>query len=263
MSISNLSIIKRLFLLFLIFAGIYFAKEFLMPICIGSILATLFLPFCNWLERKHLSKGLSSFISLLVLLLIFGLLISLISWKIAELLNDISILKQKAIEIANNTQQYIFSHLGVSMEKQSQILQAEQPSIGNIVQTVAGSITSLFTNIVLVIAYFVFILFSRAHIKAFFIKLVEPAQQGEMEKILTRATHVSQEYLLGLSKMIFLLWVMYGIGFSVLGVKNAIFFAVLCGLLEIVPFIGNITGTTITVLYLPCMGRNIPCWWAL
>jgi predicted PurR-regulated permease PerM len=40
---------------------------------------------------------------------------------------------------------------------------------------------------------------------------------------------------------------MYAIGFSIAGVKNAFFFAVLCGLLEIVPFIGNITGTALTL----------------
>lgn len=48
--------------------------------------------------------------------------------------------------------------------------------------------------------------------------------------------------------MIVCLWIMYGIGFSIIGVENALFFAILCGLLEIVPFVGNITGTTLTVL---------------
>lgn len=69
-----------------------------------------------------------------------------------------------------------------------------------------------------------------------------------MEKIIESCTNVSQQYLVGLSKMIVCLWIMYGIGFSIIGVKNAIFFAVLCGLLEIIPFVGNITGTTLTVL---------------
>ena len=69
-----------------------------------------------------------------------------------------------------------------------------------------------------------------------------------MEQIIQSATNVSQQYLLGLSKMIVCLWIMYGIGFSIIGVKNALFFAILCGLLEIVPFVGNITGTTLTLL---------------
>ena len=49
--------------------------------------------------------------------------------------------------------------------------------------------------------------------------------------------------------MIVCLWVMYGIGFTIVGVKNAIFFAILCGILEIVPFVGNLTGNAITILF--------------
>jgi predicted PurR-regulated permease PerM len=79
-----------------------------------------------------------------------------------------------------------------------------------------------------------------------------------MEHVIYRVAHVSQQYLLGLSKMIFCLWVMYGIGFSVIGVKNALFFAILCGLLEIVPFIGNITGTIITVFVSMVQGAGLP-----
>ena len=48
--------------------------------------------------------------------------------------------------------------------------------------------------------------------------------------------------------MIVGLWIMYGIGFSIVGVKNAFFFAILCGVLEIIPFVGNLTGNAITVL---------------
>lgn len=77
-----------------------------------------------------------------------------------------------------------------------------------------------------------------------------------MEQVLDRVAHVSQQYLIGLVKMIGLLWVMYGIGFSLLGVKNALFFAILCGLLEIVPFIGNITGTSLTVVVSAVQGAS-------
>ena len=36
--------------------------------------------------------------------------------------------------------------------------------------------------------------------------------------------------------------------FLIAGVKNAFFFAILCGLLEIVPFVGNISGTALTII---------------
>jgi len=79
-----------------------------------------------------------------------------------------------------------------------------------------------------------------------------------MNEMLHSIANVSQQYLLGLSKMIVCLWIMYGIGFSLLGVKNALFFSILCGLLEIVPFIGNLTGTTLTLVITAINGGSLP-----
>ncbi len=42
---------------------------------------------------------------------------------------------------------------------------------------------------------------------------------------------------------------MYSIGFTVVGIHNAIFFAILCGILEIIPFVRQPTpGSTLTCL---------------
>jgi predicted PurR-regulated permease PerM len=49
---------------------------------------------------------------------------------------------------------------------------------------------------------------------------------------------------------------MYGIGFSIIGVENALLFAILCGLLEIIPYVGNITGTLLTVSVSAIHGAN-------
>ncbi|MDR6562354.1 MULTISPECIES: AI-2E family transporter [unclassified Arcicella] len=256
MTITNTSIIKKILLLFLVLAGMYFAKEFLIPLLIGSILATLFIPLCNYLEKKGLPKGLSAFICLLVLVLIMASLIALLGWKVAEVVKDMTEIKQKAIKWGVNAQEYIFNHLGISVEEQSKILKQEQPSLSSIMQLTLSSITALFTALVLLLAYVFFLLYYRNHIKQFFMKLASPSQQHEVGQILSKATNVSQQYLFGLSKMIACLWIMYGIGFSVLGVKNAIFFAILCGLLEIVPFVGNITGTTLTILVTALHGAS-------
>ena len=59
MKTSLSSVIKKLLVCFLIFAGLYFAKDFLMPLCVGGILATLFLPFCNWMEKKKIPKTIA------------------------------------------------------------------------------------------------------------------------------------------------------------------------------------------------------------
>jgi predicted PurR-regulated permease PerM len=257
MSLSITSIIKKILLLFLVIVGLVYAKIFLMPLTIGGILATLFLPFCHWLENKKLPRGIAVFLCFFGLILLMAALTFLLGWKIAELTNDASLLKQKAINTLTITQEYIFTHLGISAKEQMEILKSEQPSYTSIMQMVAGSLTNMLTNLVLVLAYFLFLLYYRSHLKNFLLKLSSPSQRVEMEQIIHSATNVSQQYLLGLSKMIICLWIMYGIGFSIIGVENALFFAILCGLLEIVPFVGNITGTTLTVLVSALHGAEL------
>lgn len=256
MTMTATAAVKKLLLFFLIFAGLYYTKAFLMPLCIAGILATLFLPFCHWMERRGLPKGLAAFVSLLTLVLLIATLFTFIGWKFSGLITDVALIKQKAIETFDSAQQYIFSHLGISIEQQSQMLKDEQPSIRGIMQMLLGSVTYVLTNLILVLAYVFFLLYYRGHIKNFLLKLTKPAQQSEMEHVISTSTYVSQQYLLGLSKMIVCLWVMYGVGFSIIGVPNALFFAILCGLLEIVPFIGNLTGTTLTVLVAAIHGGN-------
>lgn len=263
MTSFNSVVLKKLLLLFLVIAGIYFAKDFLMPLAIGGILATLFLPFCNWMERRKFPKGLAVFVCLLSLMAFVAGLAILLGWEIAELTKDVDLLKQKAVETFNDIQKYIFDHLGVSIAKQKQIIKDEQPSITGLMQGVAGSLMNLFVTFILVMAYVFFLLYYRTHIRKFFIKVTATSQKEEMEKVVNSAAHVSQQYLLGLFKMIVCLWIMYGIGFSILGVKNALFFAVLCGLLEIVPFVGNITGTTLTVLVSALNGASSPMIWGI
>lgn len=242
------SLIKRLILLFLIIAGLYYGEEFLMPLCIAGVLATLFLPFCRWMERKKLPKMIAISVCLCTLLGLIFVFISLLGWKLTELINDLALLKFQFTKMGNYVQNYIYNNLNITVKEQLKILKNEQPSYTNMLQIMFGSVTHILKNIVLILVYFVFLLVYRNHIKNFIIKLTSPSQQSNMQLILDRSTTVSQQYLIGLAKMIFLLWIMYGIGFCAIGVENAIFFAVLCGLLEIIPFVGNITGTTLTVL---------------
>ncbi len=130
------TLLQKIALVFLIVLGLYFAKDFLIPLCIGGILATLFLPFCNWMQNKKIPKGLAVFICFLSLVFIIAFLLSLIGWKLAELLNDLTLLKQKSLEVVNRLQKYVFEYLNITAEEQFVILKNEKPSFTNIFQVV-------------------------------------------------------------------------------------------------------------------------------
>jgi predicted PurR-regulated permease PerM len=256
MNISSQTVNKRLFLLFGIIAGLYFAREFLMPLAVAGLLAALFLPMCRWMERKGMNRLVAAIVCVILLLLVIAGIFTLIGWQVSELAQDFSSIKQKGTEAVSKVQESIYSKLGITEKKQKEVLEKQGSNAGGMVTAITGSLVAVFTGFILMSLYIVLLLYYRAHLKEFVLRLAPQQQKPEVRRVLEQTAEVSHQYLMGLTKMIMCLWVMYGIGFSLLGVKNAIFFAILCGVLEIIPFIGNITGTTITVLVAAIQGSS-------
>ncbi len=258
MTIEATSVIKKLSVIFLLVAGLYIGEEFLMPVTIAGVLATVLLPLSRWLEKYSVPRILAAIICVLLMLMFFAGLLALLGWQVSLLTTDLPLIQEKAGRFLTNAQQFIQEHFYITLREQKEMLKNQQDTITGFISSLAGSVSSVFSNSVLILVYVALLLFYRSHIKEFLLKLSPQNQRIEMEKIIFHSTNVTQQYLIGLAKMIACLWIMYGIGFSVLGVKNAVFFAILCGVLEIVPFIGNITGTTITVLVAAMNGGSYP-----
>ncbi|RFZ91285.1 AI-2E family transporter [Mucilaginibacter conchicola] len=244
--------IQYLFLLFLILSGLYFTAGILMPVALAGILAMLFLPFSRWLEQKGINRTVGAVICIVLLLLTIGLLVFLFSWRVSNLQANVEQIERQVRQYTGQLQQLISEQFGVSKQQQEQLLKKQGSSgagnaAGIIVSFASGILGSLTTAVLVLIYVFLFIS-ARKHFRNFILKLVKPADEAKTTRIIKEASGAAQNYVSGLAKMILCLWVMYGIGFSVVGVQNAFFFAILCGTLEIVPFVGNVTGTTLTVL---------------
>jgi predicted PurR-regulated permease PerM len=244
--------VQYLLLIFLLFAGLYFSAGILMPIALAGILAMLFLPLSRWLEKKGINRTIGAVICILLLLLAIGLLVFLFSWRVSNLQANLDQIEQQANKYIGQLQQLINDKFGVSEQQQDQMLKKQGSSgAGNaafyIASFATGFLGSLTTGVLVLIYIFLFIN-SRKHFKNFLLKLVQKENQAKTNTIIEEASGVAQNYVSGLAKMIACLWIMYGIGFSIIGVQNAFFFAILCGTLEIIPFVGNLTGTTLTVL---------------
>lgn len=244
----------------LITGSLYFAKSFLIPITFAAILAMLFIPFSNKMESKGVNKALSTIICIVTLLLFFAIIGGLLTWQISDLSKDMPSIEPKFKEFISKIETYIANTFGIDPEKQQQIVK-EQASSGagssaGALTKVMSTIMSVFVNLILVIVYMFLLMYFRGHIKKFLIKVSPEGQKQNVGLLTQQAPKVSQKYMVGMAMMIGTLWVLYGIGFSIVGVKNALFFAILCGILEIVPFIGNITGTAITVIFALVNGGN-------
>ena len=147
------SIFKKLFFLSLLISGLYFAKEFLIPLSIAGVVATLFLPFCNWMESKKLYRGFATSICLFVIMLFIGGLFFLVGWQVSSIADDFVLIKQRALETSAHVQSYIFDHFGITLEKQSELLENQQANASDIIPIMAGSLASGFINFFLTLVY--------------------------------------------------------------------------------------------------------------
>jgi len=237
---------------------LFFSKAFLIPLTLAGILAMLFTGIVQNLERRTLNRSLSSLIAILILLCGILLIMGLFIWRLSNFSGNITEMKDRALDLLENLKTWIAETFAFSSEKQEQLIkqQGSQSSnrTGNMLISFANSTVSVMVNTILVLVYTYLFLYYRNRIKQFILKLVPSDKELKAKKIIEEATQVSRHYLTGLAMMIVILWILYGIGFTLVGVENAVFFAVLCGILEIVPFIGNITGTSITVLAVVAQG---------
>jgi predicted PurR-regulated permease PerM len=231
--------------------ALYHARPFLVPVAFGALLSMLLVPISRWLEHKGVNKTVSTLLSILAFVIVFAGIITFISWQVADLAKDASQIEQQVGAKYNQIRDFIAEKAGIPPQKQQEIVQQQQKSsTGKMSAMITGFLSGLgtfLTSFLLVLVYVFLFIYFRGHIKAFILRLVPQQDKANAQKIVTTSQKVAQKYLTGLSFMIIILWVMYGIGFSIVGVKNALFFAVLCGLLEIIPFVGNLTGTLLTI----------------
>ena len=243
--------VRVLFIITLLVVILVYGKGFLVPITFAVLLSMLMLPMVKWLERKGVNKAVAAIAALLVILTFFAALGVFIGWQVSDLMSDASKIEQQVSAKYAQLRQLISDKLGISPQKQQQMIQQQQASsAGRMSGMITGFLSGLgsfLTDAILVLVYIFLFIYYRAHLKRFLVRLVPEPDEAKAIIIVNNAQQVSQKYLTGLSLMIFTLWVLYGIGFSIVGVKNALFFAVLCGLLEIVPFVGNLTGTAVTI----------------
>jgi len=247
-------VVLFLLLAFLIVVAIYYAKPFLVPLCFGGFISMLFLPLSRWFENKKIPKGFSILLCIIIFLALITGITWLISWQITDLTTESTDIENKIRKMIGEIEEYIGSNFGISKKQQEKIITEQAQENGGMLSNLGSSITGFVVDFILVLVYIFLFMFYRSRLKTFVLQLISSQQKKNAETIIHDIEKVSQQYITGLGMMIACLWIMYSIGFSIVGVKYAVLFAIICGLLEIIPFIGNLTGTLLAILMVVIQG---------
>ncbi|HEY9559273.1 MAG TPA: AI-2E family transporter [Anseongella sp.] len=249
-----------LLLFFLLFAGLYFARSFLVPLTFGAIFAMVMIPLSRRLENMGLHRVLATLACLVLLVAIFSGLIALLSSQVASFSKDMALIENRVNEQLEAGQRFIEQKVGISYESQEEMIKEQtngKSPIPSIAARLIGSFTKLMVNGLLVLIYLFLFIYYRTRFKKFVLKLVRGDDRERVHDVINRSSRVAQQYLLGRGVLMIILTVFYAVGLTIVGVRHALFFSVLAALLSIIPWIGNLFGMILPMLMVFIQGGDI------
>ena len=242
---------RLLIFLFLLFAGMYYARPFLVPVCLAVLFSMLMTGLANRMERWKMPRGLSTTICTLMLVISFLGSVYFITDEVAEFADDIPALKQKALDNIDRTQDYIAQKFGIDYDKQSSLLRSRSSSVidgmGSVIQSVLEMIASVLRYFVLITVYVILMLTYRDKFQLFVLKLAPDNKQEHARDVLQKCTAVAEQYLVGKALMVAAQFILYYLGYKLIGLDHPLFMAIIAAVLSIIPIVGTLVGGAIPV----------------
>jgi len=242
----------NLFNLALLGALLYIGQGIIVPLFFAILLATLLLPATNFLQRLGLHRIPSIILSITVtLILILGILY-ILSHQVQVFLRDIDAIRDRLAALIESLQNWVDQKFNVSTEKQNQYL---KDSISNIrssgpslVGQTVGTITEMLSYVVFLPVYTFLILYYKGLIRKFIIATFKNGSEERISEILYESRTIGRHYILGLMIDMSIVFALNSIGFLILGIKYAIFLALVAALLNLIPYIGMLIANIFCML---------------
>lgn len=236
----------------LIIAFLILAKNILIPLTIAIVFTFLLLPVSNKLQQWRIPKVLAIIISIIIALTFFFALIYFFYSQVVSFANDWPELQKALDEKWKSIQQFISETFNVSHKEQQVWLKSKieegANSGGVLVLGIFSATTSFLASFALIPIYIFFLSFYKDKFKEFIRLITADGKDEHTLEVVKKVSRVSQKYLVGIFLDVIILSVLNSTGFMILGLQHAILFGVLASLLNIIPYIGVLIGSTLPIM---------------
>lgn len=245
----------------LICLALIYGRTLLLPIFFSILFANLLLPVVNFSTRKGLNRVFSILIPLVLSIIIGCTIVFLLSSQISKFFEDIPALKAKSTELVDSFQTWISEHVNIGVRKQNQYIEDTKENLKEQAPKILGF---TFSSLMGVVTYFILIpiqtfliLYYKGTIKKFLISIFTNGSQEQVKEVLDESTSVAQAYMTGLLIETTIVFTLNVIGFLILGIKYAVFLALLAAILNLVPYVGILVANVICMVTTLISSDNI------
>jgi predicted PurR-regulated permease PerM len=251
------SYIKAVNISLLIIIIIFFmvmAKPILVPLMVSGYMAMLMTSFCNRLEKYKVPRSLSAFIALLLCTIV----LSGIGYFVVTQLQNFMVDLQSGFEdnlnnfaMKINKKIYDLSGMdlgmkyGFEIKKVIAFINSGKTNMRDLLMITLGTLS----NLLLLPVFVFFMLIYRDHLAIFVTKVFQKQRNKILLQHMTAIRHIVHSYILGAGKVMLILGVVNTLVLFALGIKHAIFFGMLAGMLNVIPYLGPMLGAILPFFF--------------
>ena len=249
--------IVQAFLVIILLIGLYQVivsiKSVLLYVLIAAVVSLIGRPIAQFLKSIKFGNTISSVTAIVILMTTFFGIVSLLLPVIFEQAKNLSLLNVNAFEdtaakLINELSIYL-SDYGIDLQSWVDISLAEvdYSFLPDAINSVLNGLSGFTIGIFSVIFISFFFLKDSGLLERMVMVFVADKNVKRVEKSILSIKNLLSRYFIGLLVQITVLFVIYTLVLIIFGIPNAVTIALACALLNIIPFLGPIIGTVLSV----------------
>ncbi len=226
----------------------------LLPILFSALFAFLLVPITRRLEGWKWPRWLAIMVSILLLAAVLTGIVWVLTSQLVSLSKDWEHIQERLLVQYDTLSSSLAQQFKLQLPDKSALLRQTLAGLrerGTGIANSAASTTSSVLEVLSLVPIYIFcFLYYRDHFQQFLYRLtVDASQRSVVMTVIHKIEEVTQNYLLGLLTVIFIVALLNITGLLLLDVKYALFFGAFASILTIIPFIGMIIGATLPAVY--------------
>jgi predicted PurR-regulated permease PerM len=238
-------IYKLMVIIALTIFAVILCRDIVIPLAFAVFLSMVLLPIVKKLERK---TGTTLAVTIVVVggMVVFGLLSWLLVNQIIYLANDLPNLQDRTNKFLDDIKGLMWTELNIGQSERNQMVQDFLKSVSKYLGDFLVTTSNTLATVIQIPIYMFLLLIYRDKFKLFFLSMLpngnrEMAWKKDIE-------NVTQGYIAGLMLVTLIVATLNTMGLLFLGIKHAIFFGILSGVLTIIPYVGIFIGALLPTI---------------
>jgi predicted PurR-regulated permease PerM len=249
--------IVQAFIIIVLLIGLYQVvlsiQSVLSYILIAAVVSLVGRPIAQLLKKIKFGNTLSSVTTIAILMTTFFGIVSLLLPVIFEQAKNLSLLNVNAFEatstkLMNELSIYLLDY-GVDLQSwvDRSLAEVDYSFLPDAINTVLNGLSGFTIGVFSVIFISFFFLRDSGLLERMVMVFVADKNIKRVEKSIFSIKNLLSRYFIGLLVQITVLFIVYTLVLLIFGIPNAVTIALVCALLNIIPFLGPIIGTVLIV----------------